>query len=38
MSESTTVLSRKINDENETYERQVVDSNYKNTYKGKQYL
>lgn len=38
MSESTTVLVKKIEEENENYQRQVVNNNYKNTFKGKQYL
>lgn len=38
MSESTLVLSKKITEENESYEHQVIDSNYDNIFKGKQYL
>ena len=29
---------RKIEDENECYEKQVIESNYKSIFKGKQYL
>lgn len=38
MSESTIVLAKKIDEENENYERQVIDSKYENIFKGKQYL
>ena len=38
MNESTDVLAKKINEENDSYERQVIDTKYKQSYKGKQYL
>ena len=38
MEESTDRLSCKIGEENETYQKQVIATKYKNTFKGKQYL
>lgn len=38
MSESTEMVAKKLEEDNYNYERQVISSNYKNNYKGKQYL
>ena len=38
MSESTQKIVRKIQDEYETYEKQVIETKYKYPFKGKQYI